>query len=145
MVADEDCGRVAPRQLVVHAVQRELADDETVDALLGELAQIIAAMRLPVPTGNVGVVDERLETGLLEAVLRGLDDLGIERVSDIGDEHCDHVGAAGAQTLGLRVGRIAELVDGGSDALAQLLGHAVGVIDHVRHGGAGDACPLGDL
>ena len=131
-MADEHGWHVNAEQRVMHAVQGKVADDHTVDALAPDLAQIFAAMFLRMAAGHVGVEDQRIESDRLELRLRGLHQLRVERVADIGDEHGDDVGAPGAQALRLRVGRIAELVDRRLHALAQRAGDTVGMIDHVR-------------
>ena len=137
-------GRSRPSSVVVHAVQREVADDQAVDALAADLAQILAAVLLRMAAGNVGVEDQRVEPDRLELRLRRLDQLRIERVADIRDQHGDDVGAPGAQALRLRIGRIAELVDRRLHPLAQRPRHAVGMIDHVRHRRPRHAGPLRD-
>ena len=65
-MADEHRRHVDAEQCVVHAVQREVADDQAVDALVADLAQIFAAMLLRVAARHVGVEDQRVEADRLE-------------------------------------------------------------------------------
>jgi hypothetical protein len=144
-VTDEDRRDVEIEQRVMDAMQREVADDQSVDALHLDLPQVFAAVLLRVAAGHVGIEDERVAADDFERALRGLYELGIERVADVRNEHGNQVGAPGAQALGLRIGRIAELVDRRLHSFAQGFADAVGVVDHVRHRRPRHPRPLRDL
>ena len=78
----------------------------------------------------------RIEPDGFEVRLRCFDQFGIKRVADIGDQHGHDIGAAGAQTLCLWIGRIAQFVHRLKYAGAQVFRDAVSMIQHMRNGGS---------
>jgi hypothetical protein len=58
---------------VGHPMQRDIADDQTVDALVANLTQIVARVRLRATARNVCVEHQHVQAHLFELGLRGLD------------------------------------------------------------------------
>ena len=83
------------------------------------------------------VAQENLVSARLEKFLEVGDHLGVIGVGDGRHNDADHAGAALEQIARVFIGVVVELLDGGFDALARLLGDVAAVVENAR------GCPLG--
>ena len=88
--------------------------------------------------------EQHLVVGVGELLVDAVEDVGEERVADVGQHHADGVGLA-AHAAGGGVRPVAQL----GDRLAHLRLHRragpVGVAEHLRHGRRGDVGVPGDV
>ena len=110
------------------------------DPLLGEQPQP-AALAVGV---LVGAGHHQHQAVGEEAVLDAAGERGVEGVAQVEHDRADHGRLAGAQLARGCVAHEVELGHRRLDALAGLLGHRLGAVQHVRHGAHRHARPLRD-
>jgi hypothetical protein len=153
-------GRAGPHaggQVAVEQDERQLARPQQIDdgrrVLLGQgqqepvdLALLEQAHVVRVePRVALGVRQEQRVPRRPQPTLGAGDDLGEDRVGDVGDGEADREGPAPAESLGEDVRAVAEVVDGREDDLAHA-GADVGVLgEDARDRRDGDARAVGHL
>jgi len=77
-------------------------------------------------------------------IFKPLDQLGEERIGDLGDDEAEELAASGDQSAGLGVGKVVEFVDHFPDAFGDLRIDGRDVIDGAGDGRDGDVRGAGD-
>ena len=123
------------------AGRRDAEQDQPVDPELQErLDRLVLEGGIP-----LAVADQHAQSVAVQALLQPVEELGVERVVQVGDERADQVGTAFDQAARDRVGPVAELAGRLQHGLPAVLADVRRSAQYERDQRFGDAGSLGDV
>src|SRR5215469_69953 len=90
----------------------------------------------------IGIAEDRIITKLAGADFETLDDLGKERVFNIGDDDSKCAAVAGSKVARMNVWEVAEALHGGEHQRLSAPAYLARLVQNIRDGGGGDARSL---